>query len=234
MSYKAVIQPPVIHYPRFTVVKGKIRPRNMIDERGHYLVIKRVIDVLFSALFITGVLSWLVPLVAILIKLDSEGPVFFRQKRTGKGGRSFYCFKFRSISNGPVPRITALGRFLRNSNIDEFPQFWNVLVGSMTLIGPRPHMHADCNRFAQLLPDYKLRNLVKPGITGMAQVKGFHGTVTSKYSAMMRFHWDQYYISNMCLLLDAKIFALTVAQRAASLVRLLFPGRAEGCTQSIQ
>ena len=110
-------------------------------------------------------------------------------------------------------RVTRLGRILRRSNLDEFPQFINVLFDSMSIVGPRPHMYADCNRFASLLPQYKFRNMVRPGITGCAQVKGYHGTATTPESIALRYRWDSYYVKNLSFWLDFRIIFTTAIQR---------------------
>jgi putative colanic acid biosynthesis UDP-glucose lipid carrier transferase len=115
-------------------------------------------------------------------------------------------------------RITAIGKYLRRSNLDEFPQFLNVLMGDMSIVGPRPHMHADCSSFSSIIPGYKFRNLVKPGISGMAQVKGYHGRVITTECIFRRYQWDAYYVRNASLLLDMRIILLTAAQR----IRFIF------------
>jgi FkbM family methyltransferase len=118
-------------------------------------------------------------------------------------------------------RITHLGRFLRKSNIDEFPQFFNILKGDMSVIGPRPHMHADCNRFSAVQQGYKSRNMVKPGLTGLAQVKGYHGPTTTRNCILMRYHWDTYYIHHIGWLLDGKIMLHTIAQKIHAIGKYL-------------
>jgi len=202
--------------------------RKYIDGKRGYFLCKRILDVLFASVIIITVLSWLLPLLALLIKLSSKGPVFFLQKRTGRGGKSFTCYKLRTLAYNPVAHAkrldvgeetaTPLGRFLRQSNLDELPQFFNVLAGSMSLVGPRPHMHADCNTFAALIPRYKFRNLVKPGITGLAQVKGYHGKVISRDCIYKRYEWDAWYVQYASFGLDLKIIAITAGQTALALV----------------
>ncbi len=217
-----------------TIVGKNLRLRDSIDEKKAYFIAKRIFDICFSLLFIISVLSWLLPLMAVLIKLSSRGPVFFLQKRVGRGGRSFTCYKLRTmVINAEADtrqalendsRITTLGCFLRKSNIDEFPQFFNVLMGDMSIVGPRPHMYSDCTKFASILPGYKFRNMVRPGITGLAQVKGFHGPVTTRNSVLMRYHWDNYYIRNIGWLLDLKIIYKTSVQRLIAVIAF-FPER---------
>jgi len=116
-------------------------------------------------------------------------------------------------------RITGTGWFLRKTNIDEFPQFFNVLLGQMSIVGPRPHMHADCAKFASALPGYKFRNMVKPGLTGLAQIKGYHGPTTTLNCVLMRYHWDNYYIRNISWLMDCKIILQTIIQRSIAICK---------------
>ena len=209
--------------------------RKYIDGKRGYFLCKRILDVLFASVIIITVLSWLLPLLAVLIKLSSKGPVFFLQKRTGRGGQSFTCYKLRTLAYNPVAHpkhmnageetATRLGRFLRQSNLDELPQFFNVLAGSMTLVGPRPHMHADCNAFAALIPRYKFRNLVKPGITGLAQVKGYHGRVISREDIYKRYEWDAWYVQFAGFWLDVKIIGLTAIQTLVAVLGKKKPRR---------
>ena len=202
-------------------------PQNRI-----YLFLKRSFDVIFSAFFIVFVLSWLVPLTSLLIILDSRGPVFFVQRRTGKDGRAFLCLKFRTMrvneeadekqADENDERITRFGRFLRRTNIDELPQFLNVLVGNMSIIGPRPHMLSDCTRFSFVIPAYKFRTMMRPGITGLAQVKGYHGPTVDYESIFIRYHWDAEYIRNANFLLDLRILGLTLMQSLGNIIYLIF------------
>jgi putative colanic acid biosynthesis UDP-glucose lipid carrier transferase len=174
---------------------------------------------------------FLFPIIAILIKLESRGPVFFIQKRVGRGGRSFFCYKFRTmVVNSEANtaqagendiRITRVGSFLRKSNLDELPQFFNVLMGDMSIVGPRPHMHADCTKFSSVIPGYKFRNIVKPGITGLAQSKGFRGPTHDFTSMFHRYQLDAFYIRNANFLMDLKIIRRTAAQTYDILVSSL-------------
>ncbi|HJS53775.1 MAG TPA: sugar transferase, partial [Chitinophagaceae bacterium] len=158
----------------------------------------------------------------IAIKLNSRGPVFFIQRRVGRGFKSFKCIKFRTmipnheadefVPNENDNRITALGKFLRKTSLDELPQFINVLIGDMSIVGPRPHMFADCSRFAGLINDYKFRNLVRPGITGLAQVKGFRGPAVDSRSIRSRFYYDSIYIKNLGWGLEINIILTTASQ----------------------
>ncbi len=186
-----------------------------IPRRKAYLSLKRSFDVILSLFFIICLFSWLFPVISLLIVLDSKGPVFFVQRRIGKNGRSFWCLKFRSmIINEEADekqaekndyRITRVGKFLRRTNFDELPQFINVLMGDMSIIGPRPHMFSDWTRFSFVIPEYKFRNLMRPGITGLAQVKGHHGPTPDYRSISTRFYWDAEYIRNASFRLDMKI-----------------------------
>ena len=186
-----------------------------IPSRTAYCLLKRSFDIGISFLCIGCIFPWLFPVIGLLIMFDSKGPVFFKQRRIGKNGRSFWCLKFRSmITNEEADekqaekndyRITRIGKFLRRTNLDELPQFINVLIGDMSIIGPRPHMFSDWTRFSFVIPEYKLRNLMRPGITGLAQVKGLHGPTPDYRSIATRFFWDAEYIRNASLLLDAKI-----------------------------
>jgi putative colanic acid biosynthesis UDP-glucose lipid carrier transferase len=202
--------------------------RSFVASRKKYLFFKRSFDILFSSLVILFVLSWLTPLVALLIKLDSKGPVFFQQRRIGKNGRYFQCLKFRSmIRNDEADerpadendeRITKVGRLLRQTNIDELPQFFNVLLGQMSVVGPRPHMVADCIRFSFIISSYSFRSLLRPGITGWAQVNGFHGPTSDYDSVIIRYYWDAMYIRKAGAWLDSKIIVKTLAQGLSNLV----------------
>lgn len=203
--------------------------RKCVDNKRSYFVCKRIVDILFATVIIITVLSWLLPVLALLIKLTSKGPVFFLQKRTGRGGRSFICYKLRTLAHNPVGQtkhteinedsVTPLGWFLRQSNLDELPQFFNVLLGHMSVVGPRPHMHADCNTFSELIPGYKFRNLVKPGITGLAQVKGYHGKIITQECIHKRFEWDAWYVQQAGMQLDIYIIYNTARQLVMYLLR---------------
>lgn len=212
-----------------------LRKRNGITseirEKKAFFLIKDAIDKCFSLFVIVVFLSWLVPLIAIAIKLTSSGPVFFVQRRVGRYGKSFKCLKFRTMrmnieadfkqAGENDSRITVIGRFLRRSNLDELPQFFNVLLGQMSIVGPRPHMHKDCQDFTTVVKDYKVRNLVKPGITGMAQIRGFRGPTNTPASIVMRFNWDSYYVRNASPVLDLKVIIVTGRQTIFQIVKLI-------------
>lgn len=211
----------------------KISLRHYIDEKPKYFFFKRFFDVIFSLAVIIGALTWLTPIVALLIYLDSKGGVFFVQRRVGKGGRIFRCIKFRTMvpSDGANRlqaqpddyRITRVGKFLRFTNLDEFPQFLNVLRGDMSIVGPRPHMITDCNEFARVIPGYKFRNMVKPGITGLSQVKGLRGPTNDFQTIFRRFEYDAFYVRNANFGLDFRIVRQTAGQVAYALLRKRMP-----------
>ena len=194
--------------------------RNILLEDSFNIFIKRFFDVCFSVLVIFCVLSWLAPLLAIIIKLESKGPVFFKQIRNGQNFKQFYCYKFRSMKTNREAdsvtatrndkRLTRIGGFLRKSSIDELPQFINVLAGSMSVVGPRPHMIKENEKYLKTIDKFMVRHFIKPGITGLAQVKGFRGEIEENSDIVNRIKYDIYYIENWSLLLDIKIITLTV------------------------
>ncbi|MGZ8516022.1 MAG: undecaprenyl-phosphate glucose phosphotransferase [Chitinophagaceae bacterium] len=211
------IRPPVhIDYMgQFPMFSTRKEPLDDVANR----IKKRIFDLFFSMLVITLLLSWLVPLLGILIKLDSKGPVFFIQKRTGISKKPFSCIKFRSMKLNNFAdqqqaskidlRITRLGRFLRKSNLDELPQFFNVLLSDMSVVGPRPHMLKHTEDYSQLIGKYMVRQLLKPGITGWAQISGFRGETKKVEDMQGRVEHDLWYMENWSLWLDAKIISLT-------------------------
>ena len=182
--------------------------------------IKRFFDILFSLFVIVFVLSWLTPILAICIKLESKGPVFFKQSRNGFNYQEFDCYKFRSMTPNKDAhlhqatkgdeRITKVGTFIRKTSMDELPQFFNVLFGDMSVVGPRPHMVSHTNMYAQRIDKFMVRHFVKPGITGLAQVSGFRGEVEKDDDIVSRVKYDIFYIENWSLLLDVKIILQTV------------------------
>lgn len=182
-------------------------------------VIKRGFDILFSSIFIVTILSWLYPLIALLIKMDSKGPVIFKQPRTGKGNRDFFCYKFRTMKVNNVSekvqatkydnRITRLGSFLRRTSIDEFPQFFNVFKGEMSVVGPRPHMISHTEEYSKRINKFMARHFVKPGITGLAQAKGYRGETKELLQMKNRVKLDRFYVENWSLLFDIRILMLT-------------------------
>ncbi|MBS1584163.1 MAG: sugar transferase [Bacteroidetes bacterium] len=188
----------------------------------YYLTAKRIMDITVSMLFIILVMSWLFPIVALLIKLTSKGPIFFIQKRTGYKGVEFDCYKFRTMyvndeadtkqATYKDKRITPVGKFLRMSHIDETAQFFNVLLGDMSIIGPRPHMLYHTRYYSQHIPYYHLRHEAQPGLTGMAQVKGYIGEINMERELRKRIQWDVYYLKNRSISLDLNILFSTAWQ----------------------
>ncbi len=213
-----------IRYQYFAGLNSRL---NANSYKNLYLIGKRIFDIFISLMVITFVLSWLIPVLAVLIKLDSSGPIFFIQKRVGFLGRTFRCLKLRTMvvneesdvlqARDNDPRITRLGHFMRMTSLDELPQFFNVLVGDMSIVGPRPFMKTDDEAFNQAVSNYEIRYFARPGITGMAQVKGYRGPAVSFHSIFHRYQWDAFYIRNACPSLDFKIIRLTARQTLKSI-----------------
>lgn len=184
------------------------------------LLLKKGFDLVFSFLVIVLLFPWLFPIIAILIKLDSPGPVFFKQQRSGRENESFTCLKFRTMKvNGSAhlkqatkgdSRVTRVGAFMRRTSIDELPQFFNVFWGTMSVVGPRPHMVKHTKQYSELINNYLVRHYAKPGITGWAQVNGFRGETKELIEMKDRVDHDIWYIENWSLLLDLKIIYLTI------------------------
>lgn len=190
-----------------------------LQEMGN-VVIKRLFDVFFSLLFLVFFYPFIFIIIGVLIKLSSKGPVYFIQKRTGMNGKVFNCIKFRSMIENEQcdeafatrddPRKTKIGAWLRKTNLDELPQFINVLKGDMSIVGPRPHMLKHTDMYASMVNRYAVRLLVKPGITGLAQCKGYRGEVSKLEDIQQRVKWDIWYLENWSLLLDIKIIFITL------------------------
>ncbi|HVS91446.1 MAG TPA: undecaprenyl-phosphate glucose phosphotransferase [Mucilaginibacter sp.] len=182
--------------------------------------LKRAFDIVFSLMVIIFVLSWLFPILAILIKLESKGPIFFTQMRSGRDNHAFKCYKFRSMRINKDkehiqatlrdPRITKVGTFLRKTSLDELPQFINVLIGNMSVVGPRPHMLSHTEQYSQLIDQFMVRHFMKPGITGWAQINGLRGETKTTEAMLERVEADVWYLENWTFLLDLKIVMLTV------------------------
>ena len=214
-------------------VKEKVSLRHYVDEKPKYFFFKRLFDIAFSLIMVVGVLSWLTPVLSLLILLDSKGGIFFIQRRVGKGGKIFRCIKFRTMVQNEEAnhvqaskddnRITRLGKFLRFTNLDEFPQFLNVLAGQMSVVGPRPHMITDCNQFSQVVAGYKFRNMVKPGITGLSQVKGYRGPAKDFATIFRRFEFDAFYVRNASFGLDFRIIRQSGCQFGYAILRRRMP-----------
>jgi putative colanic acid biosysnthesis UDP-glucose lipid carrier transferase len=186
---------------------------------------KRIFDVVFSTFILLFIYWWIHTILCLFIKISSKGPIFFQQKRVGRGGHEFYCIKFRTMSmngsgiegNGEITklddnRITRLGAFLRMTNIDELPQFINVLKGDMSVIGPRPHMLEEDYAVAEKLRKYRIRRFVRPGISGWAQVNGFRGGTEDMELMQKRVDYDIDYIETWTPWLDLKIIWYTILQ----------------------
>lgn len=196
--------------------------------RIRYKLLKRCFDIVFSLFVIVFILSWLYPLIALLIKWESKGPVLFLQKRIGYQNQSFICFKFRSMvvhaETGKVtqaskndPRLTKIGAFIRRHNIDEMPQFFNVLLGNMSVVGPRPHAVPHDIQYKNTMEDYILRHYAKPGITGWAQVNGWRGPTDTRQKIVGRAEHDIWYIRNWSFLLDLEIIWRTIISKQSKL-----------------
>lgn len=190
-----------------------------LDDAGNRIK-KRALDLVVSLFVTIFILSWLIPLIGLLVFFESGRPIFFKQLRTGKNKKSFYCWKFRSMKANKEAdlkqatrndnRITSLGRFLRKTSLDEFPQFLNVLKGEMSLVGPRPHMIKHTTDYSKIVDGYMVRQFIKPGITGWAQINGFRGEITNPEQIRMRVNKDLWYLENWTLWLDIRILFLTV------------------------
>ena len=182
-------------------------------------LIKRIFDIVFSLIIIVFILSWVIPLLSLLIKLESKGPVFFKQGRPGLDEKEFFCYKFRSMKLNETteeeaskndPRVTKIGRIIRKTSVDELPQFINVFLGDMSVVGPRPHLWSQNKSYGKKINKYMVRHYIKPGITGLAQFKGFRGEIESDEDMRCRIKLDVFYIDNWSLILDIKIIVQTV------------------------
>ncbi len=181
--------------------------------------LKRTFDIVFSLAVIVFLLSWLTPLLGLLIKIESSGPIFFKQNRPGLKEKDFLCYKFRSMMINKTteqeatrndPRVTKIGKFIRKTSIDELPQFFNVLLGDMSVVGPRPHLWTQNKVYGTKVKKYMIRHHVKPGVTGLAQVKGCRGEIETDEDMVNRIKYDVFYIENWSLLMDIKIIIQTV------------------------
>ena len=194
--------------------------RNILQDETLNKIIKRIFDIVFSSLIIVGILSWLTPILAIIIKWDSKGPLFFIQKRNGLNYKEFNCYKFRSMEFNDQYgldlelknhfRITKVGKFIRKTSIDELPQFFNVLRGNMSVVGPRPHPVSHNDKYALMADKFMVRHFIKPGITGLAQTKGYRGEVETDEDIINRVKYDIFYMENWSILLDIEIIMKTV------------------------
>lgn len=183
-------------------------------------LLKRTFDLVFSSIVIIFLLSWLLPLIGLIISLDSKGPIFFTQERSGINNKTFHCLKLRSmyinsdanslLTKRGDSRITPVGAFLRKTSLDELPQFFNVFLGQMSVVGPRPHMLKANREYALIANKYMVRQLVKPGITGLSQVRGYRGETSADYQVRGRVKLDLFYLENWSFLLDIKIIFITI------------------------
>ncbi len=193
-----------------------------LEKFGNRLI-KRLIDIAISFSVMIFILTWLLPLLGLLILLESPGPIFFVQYRSGKNKKPFKCIKLRSMrinkesdinqATKDDPRFTKTGKFIRRTGLDEFPQFINVFIGNMSLVGPRPHMLKHTEDFSKLANNYTVRHFVKPGITGWAQVKSYRGEITKPEQVQERAEHDVWYLENWSLWLDIRILFLTVLNK---------------------
>jgi Undecaprenyl-phosphate glucose phosphotransferase len=205
-------------FNNFQILKSRSEPLLLYRKR----LLKRMFDIFFSLVVIVCIISWLYPLIALLIKLESKGPVIFKQVRSGLQNSTFYCYKFRTMRKNNVDeaqqacvndlRVTKIGAFLRKTSLDELPQFFNVLLGNMSIIGPRPHMVQHTEKFKKSTKNYMVRHYTKPGITGLAQISGYRGEIIKQKDINSRVKYDVEYIQNWSLGLDLKICALTCYQ----------------------
>jgi putative colanic acid biosynthesis UDP-glucose lipid carrier transferase len=210
-------KPVIVDYIRdLPILSPRSEP---LDDVGNRFK-KRILDVAVSLLVVIFILSWMIPILGLLIILESRGPIFFSQKRTGKNNQTFNCLKFRSMkpnkdsdsqqaTKGDM-RVTRIGKFIRKTSLDEFPQFINVLKGEMSLVGPRPHMVKHTNDYSKIVDQYMIRHFLKPGITGWAQINGFRGEITDPKQIKMRVANDLWYLENWNVWLDMRILFLTV------------------------
>lgn len=197
-----------------------ILPRYEPLQNAYNRLIKRIFDIVFSILVILLILSWLYPLLAFLINKQSKGPVLFKQMRTGKKNEPFCCYKFRSMyinigdesqqAKKEDSRITPIGKFIRRTSLDEMPQFFNVLIGNMSVVGPRPHMIKHTTDYNDHINNFMVRHFVKPGITGLAQVSGLRGETKKVSDMKRRVSTDIEYVQRWSLITDIKICFLTV------------------------
>jgi putative colanic acid biosynthesis UDP-glucose lipid carrier transferase len=182
--------------------------------------LKRIFDILFSIFVCLFILSWLIPILWVIVKLESKGPLVFKQGREGLNGKEFTCYKFRSMRMNKRSnkvhasindiRVTKVGTFLRKTSMDELPQFFNVLLGDMSVVGPRPHLESLSLEYQKDVDDYLRRHIVRPGITGLAQISGCRGEIRKRSDIKNRVRFDIFYIENWSFLLDIKIIIKTV------------------------
>lgn len=193
--------------------------KNLPLDQPFNQIVKRIFDLLFTLILFVVVLWWAIPLISLLVFFSQGRPIFFAQKRNGLNGKEFNCYKFRTMrpdkdnNKKPTerddPRVTKLGRILRKTSLDELPQFFNVLKGDMSIVGPRPHMISENESYSEIIRRYSLRHYVKPGITGLAQIKGYRGAIDDTRDMELRVRTDIYYVRNWSFLLDLFIIYKT-------------------------
>ncbi|GAB3934802.1 undecaprenyl-phosphate glucose phosphotransferase [Mucilaginibacter myungsuensis] len=206
----------VQNFDHIPVIAVRAEPlENMLNR-----MMKRLFDFGFSCFVIVFILSWLYPLLALIIKMQSPGPALFVQLRSGRDNLPFKCYKFRSMrmnndsdkvqATKGDKRVTKIGAIMRRTSLDELPQFFNVLMGEMSIVGPRPHMLSHTEEYSKLIDQFMVRHFMKPGITGWAQIKGYRGETKTTNDMMERVEADVWYLENWSFLLDLKIIFLTV------------------------
>ena len=221
----------VPNYYQFTSTSFEINQIGLIPvinlralplDKSENKFLKRAFDIIFSSLFLLLIGSWLFPILAILIKLNSKGPVFFKQERWGINNKKMNCYKFRTMYHQKAgenefvqatkndPRVTSLGKWLRSLSIDETPQFWNVLIDNMSVVGPRPHVTPQNLEYSEKIESYLLRHQVKPGLTGWAQVNGARGETPDIEHMQTRVNYDLYYVHQWNFWLDIQIVLQTI------------------------
>ena len=217
-NLSAFIEKPVHveYFNQLAVLSLRSEP---LDDVGNRIK-KRALDVVVSSLLILFILSWLIPILGLIILIESGRPIFFRQLRSGKNNEPFYCLKLRSMkvnkdantrqATQNDARVTPFGKFLRKTSLDEIPQFINVIKGEMSLVGPRPHMIKHTNDYSNLVDEYMVRQFIKPGITGWAQINGYRGEINTPEQIKKRVNKDLWYLENWSLWLDIQILFLTV------------------------
>ena len=214
--YNGITELKVVYIDTLPIFEVKRFP---LDLKFNQLI-KSLFDVIFASLVCIFLLSWLFPIIALLIYIDSKGSILFVQKRNGLNGVEFDCYKFRTMVDSKYnsikaterndPRVTRIGKFLRKTSLDELPQFINVLKGEMSIVGPRPHMISQDHYYRDIINRYNIRHYVKPGITGLSQVKGYRGAIDSDEDMEKRIRTDVYYVRNWSYLLDIQIVYQTV------------------------
>ncbi|NDW08160.1 undecaprenyl-phosphate glucose phosphotransferase [Dysgonomonas sp. 520] len=214
--YKYIKRKLVLNFLRSTpIIEIRTEPLQSFSNR----LLKRAFDIVFSLIVLVTVFPLVYLICGLLIKLESPGPILFKQQRTGLHGKIFTCYKFRSMKLNKEanllttvktdPRITRIGNFMRKTSIDELPQFINVLVGDMSVVGPRPHMIKQTEIYNKLIDTFMIRHLIKPGVTGWAQISGYRGEIKTVEQMEGRFKHDVWYLENWSFILDLKIIFVT-------------------------